>query len=160
MKTRVSYMENIKSSSLKERLVERLKSSNGNVAIEFAFVLPVLLLLIIAALDFGLVEWNKIYVRSAVNAGIDYALGVSSTPGLVQTAIQNATPLSNLTISVTQFCQCSDNSSIACTGTCPGGTTPDKYISINVQTNVSLSGVYSFVANPYPITETATVMIQ
>ena len=155
-------MQNDMKKQALNEMIHRLRGSNGNAAIEFAFVLPVLLLLIITALDFGLIEYNKIYVRSAVNAGVAYALGVSSTPALVQTAIQNSTPtVSGLTVSVSQFCQCSDNSSVSCTGTCSGSPSiPDKYISITVQKNVTLSGIYSFVPNPYPINQQATVMIQ
>lgn len=137
------------------------ESSRGNAAIEFAILLPFLLMIVIAALDFGLVEFNKIYVRSAVNAGVASAMGVSAKPASVQTAIQNSTPLTGLTITVSQFCQCADNSAVSCTGTCAGASpSPDLYLNIIVQKNVSLSGIYSFVPNPYPITEQAKVMLQ
>lgn len=140
--------------------MKRFRSSYGNVAIEFAIVLPFLLMLVLAGMDFGIVEFNKILLRSAVNAGIEQAIGASSTPAAVTTAVQNATTMQNVTIGVTQFCQCSNNTAIACNSTCTGGGSPDKYIQISASTNVTLSGVYSFVPNPFPISEQAIMMVR
>lgn len=135
-------------------------SSEGNAAIEFSIVLPVLLLFFLGTIDFGLVIFEKVNLRSAVNAGIAYAMGVAQTPSLVQAKIQNATTMNNLTVNVTQVCKCSDNSDIDCSGTCPGATSPDQYLQINATTAVSLTGLYNFVENPYTLTENALVMVR
>jgi Flp pilus assembly protein TadG len=142
-----------------KKLYTDCQSTRGNVAIEFAIVLPILLLLVIAVLDFGTVEFNKIYLRSAVNAGIASAFGVSPTPATVSLAVQNATPMKNLTISVTKSCKCANNTAISCTNTCTGGAVPDTYLQINASTSVSLTGVYAFLPNPYPLSEQAIMMV-
>lgn len=56
-------------------------SSRGQALVEFAFVLPILALLLVMALDFGRVFFGWIAVQNAARIAADFAAGNSSTWG-------------------------------------------------------------------------------
>ena len=98
-----------------------MRNSKGNVAIEFALVLPFLLLILSGVFNFGLILENQNQLNAVASAGMLFAFGNSSSPVAVQTAMRNATNLTPLTVTAIQFCQCLDRSNPGCSKTCAGG---------------------------------------
>ena len=140
-----------------------LKKSQGNAAIEFALLLPVLFLLVSGVINFGLILVNQNQLNGVVSSGMLYAFGVSSVPAAVQTAMTNSTtnlgPLaqSPLTVTATTFCQCIDGSKPLCTSTCPGGVTPPKYVTVTAQSQVSLVALDFVLTNPFVTNASGTI---
>lgn len=135
-----------------------IKRSRGNVAIEFALLLPVLFLLFSGAINFGLILGNQNQVNGVVSAGMLYAFGNSSVPASVQAAMTNSTTnLNPLTVSATTFCQCPDGSKPLCTATCTGNVAPAKYVTVTAQSQVSLVALDFALANPFPTSATGTI---
>jgi hypothetical protein len=72
------------------RLTEKIRSSKGATAVEFALILPVLLLILFGIIEFGLLLYNKAVItnasREGARAGIVYAYredpGNPGTPDL------------------------------------------------------------------------------
>lgn len=109
----------------------------GNISIEFALVLPFLLLLVMGAYDFGRGFAEKLRLNSAARAGAQYALShynmVSDVNGVIQSARDDADDLDG-TLSVTPryYCTCLTGGEIACGTSCSGGEVPMRYIEVDV----------------------------
>lgn len=85
----------------------------GNVLIELALVLPLLVLLLLGAVEFGRLTFASIEVANAANAGAKYGVQdhgfAGDVPGIQAHAIADAYDLSGLTVTPTTYCVCSSN---------------------------------------------------
>lgn len=126
-----------------------IRNSIGNVAIEFALVLPIIFLILSGVINFGLIIANQNQLNDVASAGMLYAFGVSSTPSAVQTAMQNSTSISPLTVTATQFCQCLDGTNPGCANTCNDGSTPGTYVTVTAQSQVDLIALDFILTNPF-----------
>ena len=120
-----------------------LRCTRGATVIEFALLLPVLLLMVVGAIDFGTFIHQKMQLQSAARAGAQFAAQsdatISDTAGIAL-AVAGASELdfTGVTTTTTQFCSCSDGIESApdgtgiCTGTCAGGELPGLYVRVNV----------------------------
>lgn len=134
------------------------KTSRGNIAIEFALVLPVLLLLVSGVMNFGLILANKNQLNGVVSAGMLYAFGNSSVPAAVKVAMDNATSnFSPLTTTATTFCQCLDGTKPLCTNKCADGSTPPKYVTVTAQSQVNLIALDFVLTNPFVTNAQGTI---
>ena len=98
----------------------------GTATIEFALILPLLLLLVAGVLDYTLLLRAAIAVADAARAGATFgslsATNASNTSGK-QTAALNAAPdITGLTATAAKVCKCSSGSIVNCSGgTCSTG---------------------------------------
>jgi len=76
----------------------RASSENGQAMVEFAMVLPILLLIMFAVVEFGMAFWTYQQVSAAASEGARRAIvsrSYSDCNARVQTAVQNASPKLN-----------------------------------------------------------------
>jgi Flp pilus assembly protein TadG len=110
-------------------------SESGQTLVEFALVLPLLVLFAIGAVEMGRLVYMSIGVSNAAHAGAQYGCQngahAGDVAGMQTAAAADAPDLvgatnGNLTTTPTSYCQCSDGSSAnsscttnppACTGT-------------------------------------------
>src|SRR5947207_4523569 len=126
-----------------------LRSSDGNVAVEFAFVAPILATLLWAGYDFGQVIEEKIRLTNAAAAGVQYAAqstanaqNASAVESAVRTAANDTVNAIAATASL--GCSCEDGSTITCgSGTCASGV-PIQQATVTVTESFSVS-----VATPF-----------
>jgi Flp pilus assembly protein TadG len=130
------------------------RSESGTAAIEFAFFLPFLLLLLTGIVELGFSAYEAMQVNNAVDAGAIYA--AANAPGFNATNTANAAiagavlppQLNTLTATPapTQFCGCPTATGIANAGVptagscaslanCASGFTPGLYVQINASLN-------------------------
>ncbi|MBF0335790.1 MAG: pilus assembly protein [Alphaproteobacteria bacterium] len=104
---------------------------HGNAAIEFALVVPVLLLMTIAAIDFGGAFHQRIQLETAVRVGAHQAID-DQTVATIETVVKAATSLTaaDLTVTATQFCECSNGATVLCTGTCAAGLNKNYLMTV------------------------------
>lgn len=135
-----------------------LKRSKGNVAIEFALVLPVIILLFSGVVNFGLILANKNQLNGVVSAGLLFAMGNSSVPAAVQAAmIASTTNLSPLTTTATTFCGCLNGTTPACNSICSDGAAPVKYVTVTATSQVDLIALNFVLPNPFITTAQGTI---
>jgi len=119
----------------------RFGDAEGNTAVEFGLFLPVILLVLLAAVELGRygVEQNRIV--NAARAGVQYALQGQGyavlTNNIIAAVRADAGDASNsLTVTARQFCRCSNGQEIPCTDECNlSGDT--KYAPMYVEVHVS-----------------------
>lgn len=95
-------------------------SQSGIAAVEFALIAPIMMVLLLGLLDYGIAAYHSMELESAARSGAQYAMLDSSDTTLIVTTVTNSTLLdtTKLTVSVTEFCECSDGSSVVCGSTC------------------------------------------
>ncbi len=111
----------------------------GVAAVEFALVVPLVLMLFGGATDIGLAVWTRGILANAVSAGAYYAFltGPSVAPSAITTLVENASPLSGVSASATEpdtYCASGSPATLTLTpqsGTCSDGTKPGTYTMIS-----------------------------
>src|SRR5262249_33706118 len=131
----------------------------GTALIEFTLFAPLLVVMSIYTMDFGLFFYSKMTVQNAAQAGADWAIANRVyNSSLIQNAAQNAArptiPITAITVNSTEFCGCAfataprvrlqsngnppdatcSSTPAACSGgeTCPGGAPAGNYVSVCV----------------------------
>lgn len=132
------------------------RCGDGNIAVEFAFVLPILLLLAAGAFDFGMGFNEKLRLEGAARAGAQYALyngdKAEDSAGVIQSARDDANDTAEvLTVTPVYYCTCLDGSQIACDGSCAGGEVPLRYIQVDVSRTLDLMFDYPLISDPLVI---------
>jgi len=93
-------------------IVRRLVGEEAVSLIETALLLPVLLLMMVGAVDFGRAYYAAIEVQSAAEAGALYGVQYpSDTTGMVSAAKADATNVTGLTPVASFGCECFDGTS-------------------------------------------------
>lgn len=110
------------------------RSQKAAVAIEFALLVPVMGIMLLGLLDYAIAAFHKMELESATRSGAQYAMLDSSDTALITTTVENSTFLDtgNLTVSITEFCECIDGSSVSCADTCATGSVR-SYMQITAQ---------------------------
>jgi Flp pilus assembly protein TadG len=111
-------------------------ATDGLGAIEFGFIAPVLLLMLLGVLDFGMAFWQQMEIAGATDAGAQWGMTNTYDSNSITSVVQAATSLSVPTanISPSNPCGCASSSGVttyACTSTCPDGSAPKIYIFVS-----------------------------
>lgn len=142
---------------------EVLTDKGGASAVEFAIVLPVLILLLIGMFDYGALAFQTMEVSAAAHAGADYAIHNGWNSSAIQTAVTSAT---GLTVTASPAPQLSNgclsgNTLVFTTGsTCTSGGTPGSYVIVNARTPFSPLVAWSALPLPTTLSAQAVVRIQ
>jgi hypothetical protein len=140
------------------------RCEKGAALIELAIMLPLLILFVIGAAEFGRVYYAAITVANAARAGAQFGTqdGQSSNfAGMSQAARNEAADLGSITDFPSQFCRCPDGSAPACTGaTCPGFGPPEVFVKDSVIKTVTLLLTYPGLPQSITVRRTAVFRVQ
>ena len=99
------------------RLRVQTKAEEGSSLVELALTMPILLLLVLGAAEFGWVAYAAIEVANAARAGVSYGCQTSATAGdiagIQNTAAADAPDITLGTTTVTTSCICSNGNAAA-----------------------------------------------
>ena len=145
---------------MKKFLLHFVRRNQAAASVEFALILPILLVLSFGAFNLGVILVGKNQLNTVLNTGMLYALGVSNDTTAVKNAMDNATPFPGLTTTVQKVCKCLDGSLVTC-GTqllCLDGSIGGQYLVLSGTASISLiSGSLINLQSPYTITSQITV---
>lgn len=120
----------------------RFANSEGNTAVEFGLFLPVLLLVLLAAVELGRygVEMNRL--TNAARAGMQYAIQgqgyAKATDFIIDAVREDAGDTNNsLTVTARAFCRCSSGRELPCTDECTQAGEDGEYAPMYVTIAVS-----------------------
>ncbi|HEX6114064.1 MAG TPA: TadE/TadG family type IV pilus assembly protein [Geminicoccaceae bacterium] len=137
----------------------------GNTAIEFGLVAPILVLLAFGAYDYGSAYVEGVRLNGAARAGAQQALynaqDWQNTDQMEQVALeeyaghaltQNEIDVMSVSATANAFCACTAGATLACTATCPGGEAPGQFVSVTLNNAIPLT-------LPYPWADGDTVQV-
>ena len=110
----------------------------GLAAVEFAFVLPILALVLAGLIDFSRLASQRMQIRSAAQAGADYSLRYGWDEAAVRQSITAATKLSVSADPAPRLIRvCLSGAEIVetATETCPSGAKPGSYVIASARTS-------------------------
>lgn len=141
-------------------------SVSGMAAVEFAFLVPILLMLTVCTVDLGLAFYSDMRVENAAQAGSEYATVHGYNAASISSAITSATGLSGLTASPapTEFCGCpsagSGVTTVTCGSTCSDGTYAGTYVTSTATATYTTLIHYPMLPSHFTFVDAATARIQ
>lgn len=141
------------------------RAGSGGAALEFAVILPVLVLLAIGVADFGRMFFTGITVASAARAGSQWGAhdvdNTNDTVSMRQKAEADAQNILPITVAARRFCKCPDGSDPACTDSCPDGYgQPQVFITVTVTKKLPLIFRYPGFPDTLTFKDSATFRAQ
>lgn len=99
------------------------RNDQGNALVEFALIVPVLLIMAMGIVDAGRAVSSNARLGSGVTAGLRYAMADAYADTAIETAALEGSRFAagDATVGVRRFCECPDGAAIVCTDTCPAG---------------------------------------
>jgi Flp pilus assembly protein TadG len=141
-----------------------LGRADGSAGVEFGFVAPGLIFLMVASLDLGLGIYQKTQVQGAAQMGAAYAAAKGFNAAAITAAVQSATSLTvTATPAPSQFCGCPGASGVvacACDAPCADGSSPGSYVTVTAQASYTPFVPYPVLPATYDLSSRATVRIQ
>jgi len=132
-------------------------SPRGGAVIEFALIMPLLVLFLVGLSDLGLAAYDAMEVQAAAEAGAQYAALNGWNATSIAAAVTGATGASGIaaTPAPSQLYGCPDGGTftiVASTVTCPSGSPPGVYASVSAQ--LQYQTVLPYPGLPSPLTLT------
>jgi len=128
--------------------------------VEFALVLPLLLVILFGVMEFGQVFYSAVAVVNAAHAGAMYgAQGAafwSDTGDMQAAALKDGKDVSGLTATASEVCYCSGVST-ACAASCASKTI---YVKVVTQASVHETAPWPGVPNPINLSASAQFRVQ
>jgi Flp pilus assembly protein TadG len=147
----------------------------GAALIEMAAFLPVIVVLIIGTIDFGLYIYSKMEVQHSAQAGAQYAIEHGFSSASIQSAVTNATAfraanlqaISASSPAPSQFCGCPSPSGVTsaagsppCSSKCSDGSVAGTYVTVAAKATYTTLLRYPLFHNSSSLVATSTVRIQ
>lgn len=114
------------------------KADDGGAAVEFALILPILILMLAGIADLGRMVYVRSVLESAARAGAHASFADPSDSTAIETAVSTAITASGITNTVipssSQACECSNGTAVNCSsGTCATGSVR-HYVTVTATT--------------------------
>ena len=133
----------------------------GSAFIELALFFPVLLLLLLGAIDFSRLYYASITLINSAEVGAIYGsqsvAKTSDTSGMTNAATTDGQDLSGVTATAQQYCKCGNGSAQACSITCVGST---KQYYVSVQTAYTFTPLFPYPGIPSSVAMTRTAVMR
>jgi len=142
------------------------REEKGSAFVELALFTPVLLLMLVGAVDFARVYYADITLANAAEVGALYGSrsvsGSSDTAGMQTAATNDGKDLTTMTAVATNYCSCgASGAHQTCPATsCTGANPAHRYVK--VQTTYTFNTLFPIPGVPatVPMTRTAVVRVQ
>ncbi len=125
-----------------------LRSEKGSALLEFSLIVPLLVLMFVGVVDFGLAISQAITVTQAAEAGAQYGTLAGNTadfPGMVSAATRAANGLSGFSVTPYPYAWCSCTPAgtvVSCSSSCSNSASPIEYIQVGTTATVSVLANY------------------
>jgi len=150
--------------STSDLISQALADRGGAAGVEFALMLPMMVLFVVGIVDVGALTYEQTEVSAAAHAGAQYAIrnGAASLTNIAS-AVTSATPMTvQATPAPQQVKACVSGSSLVVTAatTCAGGGTPGTYIQVNAQATYTPLVTWGTLTLPTTLSAQAMVRTQ
>lgn len=137
----------------------------GVAAIEFAIMVPTLIMMTVCTVDLGMGIYTNMQVQDAAQAGAQYAMVHGFDTNSISTVVSNATGQSGISASPApvQYCGCATAAgvtNVTCGAACPAGAVSGTYVQVSTQATYTTILPYPMIANSFTLTAQAAVRVQ
>lgn len=140
-----------------------LADERGQNILEFAFFVPVILLLLVGAIEIGRLAYLSILVNNAAHAGVQYGAQslatASDNTGMQNAALNDGQNISGLTAAASHYCSCADGSSSSCQPTDCAGSHRLVYVQVNTTGQFHSLFAYPGLPSSYTVTGEAVMRV-
>lgn len=150
------------------RLRRLLAARRGSIAVEAAFIVPVVVLMMIGVINYGGAMMARTELFNAVHAGLQYALIAPTNTSGMQTAVTNASSkefgAGSITVTAAISCVCSGGggtiASSCSTAACPTASGGDGYQLATITATQTYNYLVKFPGFPTSVTFSETASIR
>lgn len=151
------------------RLRDTMQSMRGDrrgvAAIEFAIMVPTLIMMTVCTVDLGMGIYTNMQVQDAAQAGAQYAIVHGFDANSISTVVSNATGQSGISASPApvQYCGCATAAgvtNVTCGAACPAGAVSGTYVQVSTQATYTTILPYPMIANSFTLTAQSAVRVQ
>ena len=139
------------------------RSESGSAFIELGLMFPMLLLILVGAIDFARVFFADIALTNAAEVGAMYGArsvtGSSNLTSMQNAAVADAADLTGVTATATQYCTCGSGASHTCPVSC-SGTTAHTFVSVSASYTFVPAIPFPGIPSSIPMTRTAVMRVQ
>lgn len=144
-------------------LLKRLLGDHdGNVAVEFALLAPLLVVMLTGLADFGRVTYDRMALETAARSAVQYARqNPNDTAGITAAALNAGGLDAAAAVEIpAPFCECPNGTSIGCSTVCPGGEPILRFLSVTVRHDFEPFFPYPGLPSPLALAGTAVIRVQ
>jgi Flp pilus assembly protein TadG len=136
----------------------------GQSTLELAIILPAMLLLLLAAADFGRALFVAVDLQNAAQAGAQYGsqsvITAADSPGMVTAAKTDGAEINNLSVTTSE-CTCTSGSTItSCPQSYCTNNPQSNYIEVDTHASFQLIGTYLGISSPIQLSGKAIMQVR
>ena len=135
-------------------------AADGNIAVEFALVVPILMILALGTFDGARIFLAQLHLINAAQAGAQYGmrdmLTASDSEGMVRTALADAADMP-IEVRARQFCACAIE--VACGSYCTPDQVAPYYVEVSTIADVRLLFGFPGLENPVRLAGSRVVRV-
>ena len=136
----------------------------GIAAVEFALCATLVIALLCPVIDLGMAFYQQMQVRTAAEAGAQYAMAHGWDSTAISNAVTEATPLSvSANPAPVESCGCPNGTAVVvapCSTYCANGELTGTYVTVSAQATYTPIVPYSLLGSSTTLQGTANVRIQ
>jgi len=148
----------------KRRYREPSFDTAGSVAAEFALLAPMILVITVGTVDFGLLSTNISALAGATRIGAEYGRLHPSDPAGIESSMQNSmsfNPPLSFPATFPLSCECDDGRSIPCTVSCATAGRPGpNRVFIRISANQAAAPILPWPGFPTTLTAATQLRLQ
>ena len=145
------------------RRIKRTDSEAGAALLEFSLIVPLVVLMFLGVVDFGIAIEDGMRVVDAARAGAEAGVippNVSNIPTMQTAATNVGGSLPGFTVVASRWCSCTPGGSVSsCTSWC-GSSIPIKYVEVDTTASVPVLMGYPGIPSNFSLTGLAILRIQ
>ncbi|MGI9419667.1 MAG: TadE/TadG family type IV pilus assembly protein [Geminicoccaceae bacterium] len=151
------------------------RCQRGNIAIEAAFAIPMLVGLAVGAAEYGRAYSTKSELANVAHAGAQAAIEFSGEDENLSTTVQNKLVLAGLLADsgsdgvgrasepqaqVASYCTCPGGSPVACDDSCSGSDLPRRYVEVTASVPFSFAVPLPMLGESMTLSETVSMRLE
>lgn len=134
------------------------RDERGNLAVEFALLSPIFLILLVAVADLGIASLELSDLRASARAGLQAVINDRDDLAGAESAAQFVAP--QAAIVVEKVCACADGSEVLCTGVlCPTGGV-QQIVTVTASRDLTLLVPWPGFQDPMPLSGIASARVR
>ena len=140
-------------------------NNHGVAAVEFAVIMPGLILMFIVTADVALGTYSKMRVHDAAQFGAEYAVAHGFNSASIAKAVLSNSNVAGLSVTPSPYeeCGCAASTgieSIDCSLPCSDGSSPGLYVNVTTRATYKTTLPYPFFPDSYIYVAKAMVRMQ